>query len=298
MNVQALVALLFLGSTLVSQLVKSDTLKIALVSLAIVVSAVPVVYGFYEFFTSPKSRWLRIKFAVHKMVFSEKSEEYHYLNKQAGKGIYCNPFSVDSQVCKHRYLVQFNGAKRKVESGLNFDSQTWNNEMLMLKLNSREDQYQALEVISRDDPTITNAGDKEGYNVGYLNKHQLLFVIMSIRCVYCIEYRINFPNLSLQLTFNAEHEVSEVVLNYDRIGLPIRRNGTCSLSNFVNMVDVFLFCKLRDRTCCFIVKNSRKIRSGFRLHCETIFEAFDQLRTGFNVDYSAEVVGFKCVEGY
>lgn len=74
--------------------------------------------------------------------------------------------------------------------------------------------------------------------------------------------------------------ISTISINYDRIGMPSSKRGPCSLKNFIYMIGVFMFLQLRERTCCFNVKKHTKVRTGVRLHCESLFDAFDKLKGG------------------
>lgn len=296
MNTSALALFLLSFVAFVGICLKDHKLTIAATAITMVVTFIPVLTGMIDLLTSPKSIKLRIWYTALNYAAPDWNRSNEFKKKSLGKqAIYCNPFFIDSQSCKHNFVViicdWFDPKK------ITFESQTWSKEIISMICFSQEDKEHLISLFKIISPNTNLDSLDDEFGLGYLEKYELRAIVNSLpsEFKFNVVVRINFPSLSLVLTYRSKG-TCDVSLNYSDVGFQGIKSKECNFENFVQIVDIYLFIKLRERTCCFINKDAYKVRSGLKLHSEEFFSTFLRFCKGDGIAYKECGSGVKWVE--
>lgn len=297
MNTSALAFFLLSLVGFIGLCLKDRTITIFAAAITMVVTSIPVLTGIFDLFSSPKSIKLRIWYSILHYASPDWHRANEFKKKSVGKeAIYCNPFYTDSQSCKHNFVVGM--CDWFHQDKITFESQTWSKEMISMNCFSQEDKEYLISLYEIISPNTNLDSLDDEFGIGYLEKFELRAIVHSLPVgfQFNVVVRINFPNLSLILTYKSKG-TCDVSLNYSDVGFQGIKSKECIFDNFTQIVDIYLFIKLRERTCCFINKDAIKVRHGMRLHCEEFFSTFVRFCKGDGIVYKDCGSGVKWVEG-
>lgn len=265
----------------------NEVWKITIFSFAVILSFTSVLISLHEFFTSIRSKRKRIISGFLKLIYTDSYIPSFKLNSIKGKGIYCNPFKMDSSGCYHIRQLVFS----ETDDSIDFGSQTGNYSLL---IKSTDNDFSHFDKImsnngyakTRNTYSYKAWGD---FDLDDINRFHFL------KPSYEIHFFVEVDNIRFSCFFKTVLVNIQITSNLCEGSHVL--NLETNFENFIYFCKFLCFVRDKNRSCCFVSNSCKKIRNSYLIHCFNFDIVFKRILLGEKIVYSDQRFGYKCSEG-
>lgn len=241
-------------------------LKVALLSIVLLISLIPLVVSLFEFFTSPRSKTKRIKVALIKYFYGDWAESYLSERSLLGRPLYCNDITNLSTPCQHsRPFVLCSSS----EPGIDFSSFAQRRDNILVEFTEgiSDESKNYMSSIGLADVNHPQAGVTRW---GYCNSEQVLQVFTCVPESKTFVYSVELLDTRVSFYYNCDQAANRSVRSSKKCdGEKVVTTENVNVLSFVYAINALFFIKDRSRMCCFVV-NEQKTKNfgkwGIRMH--------------------------------
>jgi len=262
--------------------------RIKLFTVVLSLTLIPNLVDLFEFFTSPRSKWLRIVDAFHDYFHGSRKDKYYDYLCTIGKPMFCNPFRQKSMNCRHYKIM----TQEIVEEGRGILFPHTDSLNCRIVVSNREEGV--IKYLTQQGYVLYDKED--GVYQFYCKTTKSMSYLNIEPGMYCkIDYNINLLDSEVDLLYDFYNETL-VCTTVKPTGSSFSDSFPCSCDDAVNVIKFLEFVKFTGRECCFTVKSCLRFKNSSRLHCHSLKEAV-RLIIGKKRFIFTDLPGDKVAEG-
>jgi hypothetical protein len=281
-----LATLYYLLVTLITQRSK---LEISVSVVSFILSLYPFILGLVEFFLSPRSKVLRIKYALYKALYGEFFDDKMDDLFSSGRPIYCNPFLGVSRSCLHDATLE---VSQDSNSCIVFPNAVGINSRFRIP---ESDHVSNQFLINLGLKYLDTIDRKNRYTVSGTNLvYGFIHALALEGCT--MEYSIVIDGTEVALTVTLSTGVIEC-----RVIRPSSAQKVDYIhsdnKSYLKVIDILEYIKSTGRSCCFVADSKSVVgKDSMRIHCMTVCDLILNISLGKGLSLGKNLK-FKVVEG-